>query len=112
MDFFATWCPPCEPEMRDLRDARARFDPDDVFIISITPERDRETIATFWENNGGVWPVVMDLDLRATVRYGVTATPTILAFTTDSVEMFRHTGLAVPTRIIGAIETGLAAETA
>lgn len=111
MDFFATWCPPCEPEMVNLRDARARFDASEVFIVSITPERDRDAIATFWEDNGGTWPVVMDPDLRATVKYGVTTTPTALAFAPDGTEVFRHTGLAGPKRILTAIGRGLEAGT-
>lgn len=107
MDFFATWCPPCEPEMVNLGDARARFDRTEVFIVSVTPERDRDAIAAFWEENGGTWPVVMDPDLRATVAYGVTTTPTALAFAPDGREVFRHTGLAGPKRITQAIGKGL-----
>ncbi|MFB6295694.1 MAG: TlpA family protein disulfide reductase [Halobacteriales archaeon] len=107
LDFFATWCPPCEPEMDNLRAAREQFSEDSVSIVSITRETDEETIEQFWEANEGTWPVVKDPGLRAFREYGVTGLPTILVFTPGGDEVMRHNGLAGEDRIVSNLEAAL-----
>lgn len=110
LDFFATWCPPCKPEMANLRAARARFDRDAVQIVSITQESDEAAVRQFWIDYDGTWPVVLDPDLRATRAYDVTRLPTIVVLGADGGRVFRHTGLAGEARIVDAIERALDAE--
>lgn len=107
LDFFATWCPPCIPEMANLRAARDRFDHDEVAIISITRETDTAAIESFWAEHGGTWPVVMDPDLRSFRRFSVTSIPTIIVRRPDGTVVRRHTGLMGEQPIVSAIETAL-----
>lgn len=107
LDFFATWCAPCKPEMANLRAARSRFPADRVFIVSITPETDVGAIERFWEEYRGNWPVVMDPDLAAFQEHDVTGIPTIIVLTPDESEVMRHRGLAGEEEIIDGIEAAL-----
>lgn len=107
LDFFATWCAPCKPEMDNLRAARDRFSRDSVFIVSITQETDEAAIKRFWRKYDGTWPVVMDTDLAATEKYSVTGIPTILIFTPDGTRIMRHVGLAGEEKIISKLEAAL-----
>lgn len=92
VDFFATWCPPCKPQMDSLG-AVHEANPD-VHLISITQETDREAIRGFWRQYHGTWPVAIDAELRATEAYGVDRIPTMVVLTPDGNEVWRHTGLA------------------
>ncbi len=105
LDFFATWCPPCTPEMANLRRVRDRFDRDSVFVVSITQERDEPAIEDFWREHDATWPVVMDPDLRATLAFGATTIPTVVLLEPDGGEATRHTGLVGESTLTGEIES-------
>lgn len=107
LDFFATWCAPCKPEMANLRTVRSRFDREAVFIVSITQETDTAAIKRFWRRYRGTWPVVMDPDIVATRAYDVTGIPTIIVLTPDGTEVLRHVGLAGEEKLVSNVETAL-----
>lgn len=80
LNFFATWCKPCQEEMPDFRRLRAEYDPDSLHMVSITPEVDETLIREFWEKYGGTWPVVTDPSLKATEKWDANSYPTNLLF--------------------------------
>jgi thiol-disulfide isomerase/thioredoxin len=108
LDFFATWCPPCETEMPNLRAVRSRFDRTDVFLVSLTQESDERAVKRFWEEHRATWPVVVDPTLTATQRFDVTGLPTIVVLAADGTETFRHVGLSGTERLVSAVEAALA----
>lgn len=109
LDFFATWCPPCEPQMEHLRAVREKYDRAAVSIVSITQETDEEAIESFWTEHRGTWPVVMDPSTRAAREYDATTIPTIVVLAPDGTEVARHTGLVdeqpLDEAITAALET-------
>jgi thiol-disulfide isomerase/thioredoxin len=107
LDFFATWCPPCEPEMAVLRSVREQYGDGEAAIVSVTQERDEAAVESFWETHRGSWPVVLDPSTRAARRYGVTTIPTIVVLAPDGTEVARHTGFVAEARLLEALETAL-----
>jgi thiol-disulfide isomerase/thioredoxin len=99
LDFFATWCAPCVPQMSTLAAIRDEFPPAELRLVSITTESDRSAVAAFWRRHDGAWPVALDTGLAATRAYGVTGVPTILAIDGDGREVGRHRGLADERRL-------------
>ncbi|MGQ3331070.1 MULTISPECIES: TlpA family protein disulfide reductase [Halorubrum] len=83
LNFFATWCRPCQEEMPDFRKLRAAYDTETLHMISITPEVDETLIKQFWDEYEGTWPVVKDPGLVATDRWNANSYPTNLVFDSD-----------------------------
>lgn len=103
LDFFATWCKPCEPQMKHLRTVHERFP--GVHLLSITSQRDEAAIRRFWGEYEGTWPVAQDPELRATTRYDAGRLPTLVVLDRDGKEVWRHVGLAASDRIAEKLRT-------
>lgn len=101
LDFWATWCAPCKPQMAELGTIREQFP--DLHMLSITNEDDTAAIKQFWREYDGTWSVAMDPELRTNQRFGVNRIPTLLVFDANGSEVWRHTGLAAAESIADAI---------
>ncbi|MEZ3116145.1 TlpA family protein disulfide reductase [Halobaculum sp. MBLA0147] len=83
VNFFATWCGPCKEEMPAFRKLRAKYDPSQLHMVSVTPQVDEAAIEAFWEEYDATWPVVSDASLAATQRWDADSYPTNLLFERD-----------------------------
>lgn len=108
LDFFATWCAPCKPQMAGLREIRRRFQ--EVHMLSITNEDDEAAVRSFWRDYEGTWPVAMDPDLTTNTKYGAHQMPTLLVLDTEGREVWRHVGLAATDSIAEKLRTAGAEE--
>lgn len=107
LDFFATWCAPCKPEMAHLNAVREEYDESTLSLVSITQESDTGAIRRFWREYDGSWPVTQDPKLTAFSAYDVQSVPTIIVRAPDGTETLRHRGLAGTDRLIEAVEQAL-----
>lgn len=92
LDFWATWCAPCKPQMKELRAIDDSFP--DIHMLSITNEDDEMAVKDFWQEYDGTWPVAMDTDLKTNDKYDVTRVPTLIILDEEGTETWRHVGLA------------------
>jgi len=102
LDFWATWCAPCKPQMKELRAVEEQFP--DVHKLSITNEDAEGAIKDFWQEYQGTWAVASDPELKTNDEFGVNRIPTLIVFDSDGGEVWRHTGLAAADSIVEALE--------
>lgn len=76
LNFFASWCVPCQQEHPELAAFAARHDAvGDASIVQVV-FADREADArAFRAKKGGTWPVLLDPDGRFALEYGVRGPP-------------------------------------
>jgi cytochrome c biogenesis protein CcmG/thiol:disulfide interchange protein DsbE len=75
VNFFATWCVPCQrehPELLRFDEAHSRAG--DVRVVSVLYDDEPADAREYFDRNGGEWPVVLD-DGSIANDYGVSGVP-------------------------------------
>jgi cytochrome c biogenesis protein CcmG, thiol:disulfide interchange protein DsbE len=76
VNFFATWCVPCQAEHDDLvRFANTHAVAGDASVVSVVFSDDEPDVRRFFERRGGDWPVLRDRDGRIATTWGVAGVP-------------------------------------
>ncbi len=81
LNFWASWCGPCQSEMPDFNDAYAELGDDIHFLMINLTDGSRETVekaSQFIADRGYSFPVFYDIDSDAAVTYGIYSLPTTL----------------------------------
>ena len=91
VNFFATWCVPCvveHPELVAFGDEHAAAG--DASVVSVVFDDDAADVATFFDENGGDWPVI-DGE-RSILDWAVAAVPESFLVSPDGVVVAKVTG--------------------
>ena len=78
LNFWASWCGPCQMEMPDFQDFYEKFGEEVHFVIVNLTDGQQETVesaSAFIEEKGYTFPVYYDTDINAAMKYGVSAVP-------------------------------------
>lgn len=76
VNFFATWCPPCVAEHPELvRFAEEHAAAGDASIVSVAYQDTPDSIAAFFEQRGGDWPVIATSAEDLSLEWGVVKLP-------------------------------------
>ena len=78
LNFWASWCGPCQMEMPDFQDYYERFGEQVHFVIVNLTDGQQETVesaSAFIAEKGYTFPVYYDTDIDAAMKYGVSAVP-------------------------------------
>ena len=76
VNFFATWCVPCQQEHADLeRFAEAHAAAGDASVVSVIFSDQTSDVNRFFARRGGNWPVLRDDDGTIATDWGVARVP-------------------------------------
>jgi cytochrome c biogenesis protein CcmG/thiol:disulfide interchange protein DsbE len=76
VNFFASWCAPCQeehPELRKFSDEHQAAG--DAAIVSVPFQDSTDAIREFFQKNGGSWPVLAEAPPEAVFDFGVVKLP-------------------------------------
>ena len=111
VDFFATWCGPCEEQMPALAAAHERLG-DEVLFVSVTTEPVGEVIAPeavtdWWRENDGDWLVAADVSAELAARLSVSSYPSARAIDASGRVRWATSGTHTTEEFVEGIETAL-----
>ncbi len=78
LNFWASWCSPCQSEMPEFQSVYESNDLDVAFLMVSVTDGDRETLQSareFIDEEGYTFPVFFDTELSAADAYGVMSIP-------------------------------------
>ena len=78
LNFWASWCGPCQSEMPDFQDFYEKYGEEVHFVIVNLTDGQQETVESaskFITEKGYTFPVYYDTDIDAAMKYGVSAVP-------------------------------------
>ncbi len=98
VDLFATWCVPCEAQMRSLVPAYESFG-DRVAFVSVTNERvggglSMDDIRQWWADHDGRWTVGHDPESRLMSELGAGGLPYLALADRSGTVVWTHRGVA------------------
>jgi len=95
LNFFATWCVPCQREHPELRefsdDAEGKAE-----VLAVIFDDEPARVKQFFDERGGDWPVLDDPTGKVALDYGVRGPPESFLIAPDGV---------VVSRIVGEVTT-------
>lgn len=88
LNFWATWCPPCNAEIPDLEKFYSDFKDKDTVILGVDltqSEKSQESVSAFVRTNKITYPVLLDKDGTAADTYRILSIPTSFIIDTKGI---------------------------
>jgi thiol-disulfide isomerase/thioredoxin len=95
LNFWASWCGPCQMEMPDFQEKFQELGKDIRFLMVNMTDGDRETVeiaSTFIVDKQYTFPVFFDTESDAAITYGVYSLPTTFFIDADGNAVAQATG--------------------
>jgi peroxiredoxin len=93
IDFWATWCPPCEYQVPELNAFYEAHKEADVAVIGISVDTEGPEVVSKWTKEKGVeYPILLG-DEELARQFGALGFPTVVIVSPDGHIQTRHMGL-------------------
>jgi thiol-disulfide isomerase/thioredoxin len=85
IDFWATWCGPCNRELPHMKKIAQEFANEPLVIISVSWDSDETKWKDFIAKNGMTWVQYRDVDHSLSTTFGINAIPHYFTIDSDGV---------------------------
>lgn len=92
VNFWATWCKPCEREMPAMERLYNALPRDDFEMVAVSIDDSMEDVASFQEGYQLSFPIVLDADKRVNTAYQTMGVPESLLIDVDGRIVERYVG--------------------
>jgi len=75
LNFWATWCPPCQSEMPSMEKLYQKFKDKDFIMLAVDLKENSQTVSKFMRDNKFSFPALIDKG-EVGVKYGIASIPT------------------------------------
>lgn len=99
VNFWATWCGPCQLEMPDIQARFAEYHDQGFTVVAVNFDEDPDDVATFKENLGLTFDILLDPGALVQRQYQITGYPTSIFIDRDGIIQVRHVGLMDPSQL-------------
>ena len=103
LNFWASWCPPCRAEARELEAAWKKLKDKDVVFLGVAIQDTEENARTFVKEFAVTYPQGMDSSGRIAVDYGVWGIPETFFIDAEGRITYKHVGGISPAIIIAKV---------
>ena len=108
INFWASWCPPCQQETPDMVRMYARYHHQISFVgVNLTGSDTMQGIQRFLQQYHVPYPTLLDVNNDVAQRYGIVAVPTTLLIDRRGIIKQRIVGALTPTAIEHVFSTFL-----
>ncbi|BBH19327.1 thioredoxin [Paenibacillus baekrokdamisoli] len=105
INFWASWCGPCELEAPDMQDLSVKYGGLlELYGVNATSYDKERQAREFVDQQKLTFPILMDRDGKATDLYKVTSFPTSLLVDSEGIVRERITGVITKSKWEGLIE--------
>jgi thiol-disulfide isomerase/thioredoxin len=111
VDFFGTWCPPCEKQMPALGEAHDRIG-DEVRFVSVTTEDvggavSESHVVDWWVEHDGNWTIGVDSTAELAARYLAGGYPSAVSIDASGTVQWSESGVKTADELVAGIERAL-----
>jgi peroxiredoxin len=92
LNFWATWCKPCEEEMPAMQRLHDALAPEGLALIAVSTDEGREEVEAFARQHALRFPILWDGDRRVSEAYQAYRFPETLLIGRDGVVVERYIG--------------------
>lgn len=107
VNFYASWCPPCREEIKDLIKIREQFSPNDLRIIAVNLDEEANTMQAFNKSAGINYETYHDFQGNISSFFNFESIPFNIIYSKAGKAIYARPGAISLQRLTDLIEYGL-----